>query len=490
MANEQFSHAGPTELLDQMLATAGEERAGDDVTIAGADPVLPTPFRIGEVGAAAIAAAAVGAARLWEAKTGRTQRIHVDVDAAALALRSYRHLQCDPPPPPDSGRVGYPYHRTADDRWLFIRGGFAHHYARAMEALGCPLNADDDTVAKAVAGWNAFDAEEALIAAGSAGCVVRSSSEWALHEQGRAIASLPLFEIEKIGDSEPIPLPAGDRPLSGIRALDITRVIAGPACGRSLAEHGADVLRVGTSLFPDTEVMFRDGGHGKRSVELNLKSKEGVGTLRKLLVDADVFSQGYRPGAIANLGFSPEEAVQLRPGLIYISENAFGRIGPWRDRRGFDTVAQGVSGMSHEGADPATGRPSSTPAEVLDYTTGYLMAFAAMVALRRRAEEGGSYLVRTSLSQAARFVLGLSRVVVPEEDPSEGAVGTGDALMTGEPARLSVPDARIQDLMIERDTPFGHLRYLGPAARLSETPGRWERPTVPLDHDQPAWLTA
>jgi crotonobetainyl-CoA:carnitine CoA-transferase CaiB-like acyl-CoA transferase len=191
--------------------------------------------------------------------------------------------------------------------------------------------------------------------------------------------------------------------------------------------------------------------------------------LRALTGGADVFSQGYRPGALAALGFSPEDAARLRPGIVYVSMTAFGRLGPWRGRRGYDSVVQSVSGFCDEVA--ADGEPRFLPVSALDYVTGYLAAFGVLTALERRAAEGGSYHVQLSLAQTGRYLAGLPRTAAAEcaERSPELAAG------------------RLAELLTETDTPFGRLRHLAPTAGMSRTPPRWDRPTVPMNHDSPAW---
>src|SRR3989440_6015683 len=171
-------------------------------------------------------------------------------------------------------------------------------------------------------------------------------AEWAQHPQPAAIASLPLMEIIKIGDSPPEDLPAGNRPLSGVRVLDLTRVLAGPTCARTLAEHGADVLKITAPHLPNLGHQEFDTGHGKLSAHLDLREPRDVEILHGLVCEADVFSQGYRPGTLGNRGLSPEELAAVRPGLVYVSLCAFSHTGPWASRRGFDTVVQNVSGIT------------------------------------------------------------------------------------------------------------------------------------------------
>src|ERR1700745_2146498 len=270
------------------------------------------------------------------------------------AWRSARYLQLagtDVSPERNTIMGFYP---TRDGCWSYLHCNFPNHRAAALSVLGVPE--DREAVARAVATWNAADLEEAIIAAKGAGGMARTQAEWVRHPQGAEVAALPLMEIMRIGDSAPEPLPAGDRPLSGIRVLDLTRVLAGPTCARTLAEHGADVLRITGAHLPSLGYQELDTGHGKLSAELDLRARGDRDILRGLVRKADVFSQGYRPGTLANRGLSPEELGAIRPGLVYVSLCAFSHAGPWASRRGFDTVVQTVSGMTIRQAERGPGQ--------------------------------------------------------------------------------------------------------------------------------------
>jgi len=451
---------------------AAEERAGSVEFTGGADPVLPTPFRIGETSAAALAATGVAASDLWELRTGRRQEVAVDLRQATASLRSGHYLKMENT---DVSRERNPVmgmYPAKNGRWSYVHANFPNHRAAALSVLGCAE--DREEVKKAVAKWDAIELEEAIIAAKGAGGMVRSMAEWAKHPQGMAIASLPVMEIVKIGDAPVEKLPQGERPLSGIRVLDLTRVLAGPTCARTLAEHGADVLKITGAHLPNIGYQEFDTGHGKLSAHLDLRQPKDLETLKGLVRDADVFSQGYRPGTLGGRGLSPEELAALRPGLVYVSLCAFSHIGPWASRRGFDTVVQNVSGITTRqgelfpGAEPG---PQFYPVSAIDYLTGYLMAFGAMVALARRAREGGSWLVRISLAQTGRWLVGRGEVPetqlkdIPKEFTAE------------ELARWSTTS----------DTPVGRLGHLKPVVQLSATPPFWARPSVPLGHNEPAW---
>jgi crotonobetainyl-CoA:carnitine CoA-transferase CaiB-like acyl-CoA transferase len=467
-----MSASGPAAVLHELMTLAGTEPGAVAVRFTGADPVLPTPLRIGDFGAAAIAAAAAQAARLYEHRTGRPQEVHVAVDAAAAAMRGSRYIrQVDGDSPvagPKPGMSPVAFCRTRDDRWIFYQRLFPHHLARQLAVLGC--SGTDEEIRTTTAKWDGAALEDAIAAAGACAALVRTRAEWAVHEQALAISRLPLFEITRIGDGPAKPTGHGDRPLTGLRVLDVTRVLAGPTCGRTLAEHGADVLRVGLPVLPDSEPMLRDTGFGKRSCVLDLKQADGAATLLALAREADVFCQGYRPGALAALGFSPEALAERSPGIVVVSISAFGHTGPWRERRGFDSVVQAASGVSHELGGP-DGVPRSVPANPLDYITGYLAAFGVMLALERRAREGGSYHVRLSLARTSHFLNGLGRV--PQEAVAR--------------CYAELPAQRLAELLVETDTPFGRLRHLAPVASMTLTPPRWDRPSVPIDHDGAEW---
>ena len=460
--------------LKTILSAVGwdEGRAAQVEFTNGVDPILPTPFRIGETAAASLAAVGLAVSDLWKLKAGNDQQVNVDTRRATASLRSGKYVTLDGAPVAEERTPVMGVYPTADGRWMYLHCNFPNHRDAALGVLG--VEEDRQVVTRAVARWNALELEEAIIAAKGAGGMARSMEEWSRHPHSAAVASLPLLEIEKIADSPPQPLPEGLRPLTGVRVLDLTRALAGPTCARTLAEHGADVMKISGKHLPSSTAQEYDTGHGKLSTHLDLRQEKDVETLRELTRDADVFSQGYRPGALASRGFSPEDLAKIRPGIVYVSLSAFGRVGPWASQRGFDTVVQTVSGITTRqgelfpGADPG---PQFYPVSAIDYLTGYLMAFGALVALNRRATEGGSWLVRASLAQTGRWLV--DRGQVPETDLG-GASAEFDA---GEIERWST----------EMDGPTGRLRHLAPALELSETQPFWARPTVPLGYHEPYW---
>ncbi len=190
--------------------------------------------------------------------------------------------------------------------------------------------------------------------------------------------------------------------------------------------------------------------------------------------EADIFCQGYRPGTIASRGFSPDELAKLRPGIIAVSLSAFSHAGPWSGRRGFDTAVQAVSGVAwRQGLLFPVGQPGPQfyPVSAVDYLAGHLLAVGTLVALKRRAEQGGSWLVRTSLAQVGKWLVDQGEVpeselkgIAPEFTPEE-----------------------LASWMTTTQSPAGVLRHFSPILHLSETPPRWDRPSVPLGCHQPVW---
>jgi crotonobetainyl-CoA:carnitine CoA-transferase CaiB-like acyl-CoA transferase len=279
---------------------------------------------------------------------------------------------------------------------------------------------------------------------------------------------LPLLTIEQIGDAPAELLPAAKRPLAGIKVLDLTRIIAGPVCGRTLAAHGADVLLVTASHLPSMLPLVIDTGFGKLSTAIDFREASGRETLAALVRDADIFVQGYRPGAIASFGFGPHDVARIRPGIVYASLCAYGHEGPWAARHGFDSLVQTASGFNLAEAEAfGESEPRPLPAQALDHATGYLLAFAAMAALARRAERGGSWHVRASLAQTGHWLRRLDRI---------------DGMRCADPGFDAVSDR-----LVETSSPFGRLTSVRHAADMAETPPHWVRPTVPLGTHAPAW---
>jgi crotonobetainyl-CoA:carnitine CoA-transferase CaiB-like acyl-CoA transferase len=463
----EMTAPNPHDVVAALWRAAGHSEAAlDELELSGAEPVLPSSFAIGTAAQATIAAAALAAGELWCLRTGRRQAVSVDMRSAAIEFRSERYLRVGGKPWPEYHDAIAGLYRCGDGRWVRLHTNLPHHRDGTLAMLGCAH--ERAAVQRALDAWRADALEQAAADAGLVVTMCRSFAEWDRHPQGRAIAELPLFSIEQIGTAAPQPLPVADRPLAGLKVLDLTRIIAGPVCGRTLAVHGADVLLITAPHLPGMAPLIIDTGRGKLSAHLDLREAAARETLAGLVRDADVFVQGYRPGVIAAFGFGPQDVARMRPGIVYVSLCAYGHEGPWATRRGFDSLVQTASGFnSAEAQASGANEPKALPAQALDHASGYLMAFAAMSALARRAERGGSWHVRCSLAQTGYWIRRLGRI---------------DGMACPDPGYEEV-----RDYLEDNPSGFGTLTAVRHAAVMSETPPRWEKPSVPLGTHMPAW---
>jgi crotonobetainyl-CoA:carnitine CoA-transferase CaiB-like acyl-CoA transferase len=444
------------------------ELPGTPIRITGSDPVYPTRHPIASAAAVGIGLAGGAAADVHEARSGVAQSVEIDVGHAAAAITSLDLLRLDGrvarlPAPPTTGL--FP---SATGRWIHLQGNLPELHAGTLAVLGLDAGARTQDIAQAVSLWDPFALEDALAERQLCGAAVRAPQEWLDHPQGRAVSTVPTVEILRLGDAAAESMPASERPLDGVRVLDLTRILAGPVCGRTLAEHGADVLNVASPKLPNIRLTEIDGGYGKRSAHLDLEELAQLRQLRALACESDVFVNNYRWGGLERRGLSPTDVAELRPGIVYVSINCYGHVGPWRGRGGWEQMAQSASGIAHVEGHPDA--PRLLPVPFDDYLTGYLAAYGAMLALRRRMTEGGSWWVRASLCQTAAWI----RRIGATCDPS---------LATGLP---DDDDSRL----VEIGTQFGRLRHLPPAVRMSATPPRWDAPTSPSGTSPAEWLRA
>src|SRR5215475_8734698 len=441
----------PREILADVWRLAGGAPATlNAITLTGEEPQLPSSFRVGAAAQASIAASGLAAAEIWNQRRGEQQQVSVDMTHAVAECRSERYLRLDGKPPPPAWDPTAGIYRTPDSRFVRLHTNFPHHRTAVCKVLACAEQRD--AIQAALTQWDGEAFESAAYAGGAVVSLMRSHDEWSLTPQAQALAKLPPLTIEKIGEAAPRPWPTGDRPLAGVRVLDLSRVIAGPVAGRTLAAHGADVMLVSGPDLPAIPWLVIDTGRGKLSSSIELKSETGRERLRRLLAEANIFAQGYRPRAIASLGFSPEDAARISPGIIYVSLSAYGHVGPWADRRGFDSLVQTSTGFNHaEGQAAGVEGPKELPAQMLDHATGYLMALGAMMAKTRQAREGGSWLVRVSLAQTGRWLWNLGRI----------------------PAGLKTEDLKadaIRPYFEDMPSGFGVLSAVSHSAKFSKTP--------------------
>ena len=491
-ANRPASAASPAHAalagLWQAAGLPAEALAWADLP--GTAAVLPSSFAVATAAQASLGAAALAAATLWQLRSGQAQRVTVDRVNAALDCTGYCALDGVVPNPWDKLSGLYACGAdTGEPGWVRIHANFAHHRDGALRLLGLlgPPNGPDtprEAVTQALRGWSALAFEQAAADAGLVVAAARSFAQWDAHPQGIALAGDPVVRITPIAPAAgqplaaPLPWPepgtaASPRPLHGLRVLDLTRILAGPVAGRCLAAYGADVLLVNGPHLPNI-ASIADTSRGKLSTLIDLREPTGQAELQALLAGAQVFLQGYRPGALAARGWTADALAARRPGIVVASLSAYGQHqppGPWDDRRGFDSLVQTSTGFNLAEAEAAGNRqPQALPMQVLDYAAGHLLAFGIQAALWRQATQGGSWQVQVSLAGVGLWVRSLGRL-------DNGLAA-------------SRPD--ISPWLEDSACGFGPggqatLRAVRHAAQLSATPARWVRPAMPPGSHAPVW---
>ncbi|AOB30454.1 hypothetical protein AKI39_06720 [Bordetella sp. H567] len=444
----------------------------------GAAPAFDTPHKLTLAAASAIGVYALGVEQWWRMARGQHQTIGIDWMQAACSLNP-GHFQTQSgyslPALSLLTELKADFYRTVDGRWFFPIGSYPHLRDGVLDLLQCANTAE--ALGAAIGRREAAELEEAFAQRKLPGIHARSRQEWLAHPQGAMLANLPVIQVEKIADSEPEPagataLPTDTRALQGLRVLDLGHVIAGPVVARSLAEHGADVLRVTSPMMQDPFRQTVDTNIGKRSAFLDLDRAVDLQRTRGLIAGADVVVQSWRPGSMARRGLGAEEAAHIRPGVIYVSVSCFGDTGPWGNRGGFEQLGQAISGVSV--AEGGGGRPRIVPTYLLnDYLTGYLGAAGVMMALIRRAREGGSYHVKVSLARTSMWVQEL---------------GLDPAFDAAKPRRHFAE--ALTPVLETRQSAYGPLEQLPPVARFSRTPAGWTLPPAPNGAHAPEWLAA
>jgi len=466
-----------SQALNDLDSATGRQTDPAVVRFKARATTVNTPFHAAEAAAAALTAGADVVRRAAEQAGADPGELSVDARHAESSLLSFAYLRFKDPEQGLAPRIAGEdrtaaagFYPSRDGRWVYLHSGFPHNTQGLLELLG--VKDDRRAVTQAVGRLHAIDLENRIAEAGLCGAMVRSAAEWDASVQGRQLASRPVVEIIQMGESsaEALPGPA-DRPLDGTRVLDLTRVLAGPTCARTLAAYGADALRVGAEHLPSIPLFAVDTGLGKRAASLDLQDEKDAARLRRLVRQADVFSQGYRTGAMEKLGFGVTDVLKLRPGMVYVSINCYGHDGDWRQRPGWEQLAQAVTGMAvRQGRHLRQSAPTLLPAAVNDYITGYLAALGALVALERRARVGGSYWVRVSLARTAMWVRSLGERASVQPQP--------------------LRPAELERFSSTTDSAWGPLSHLDPAVRVSNAKVGWDRPPSPLGSDKPRFLSA
>ena len=442
-------------LADVWSMLGGPAAALGGVVLTG-EAVLAGPFPI-----AAAAAATLGAAHLAAAEYGRARgldigEVHLTLREAATAFRSERYLEVDDAPPVDpwSPLSGY---YEANDGWVQLHANYDHHRNAVLRITGTA--ADRPSVAAVLRRRSRFEVEDDMLAAGGCAFALRNHDEWMATAQAVALAAIGLVTITHcsvVRGAQGRVAPAAGRPLDGVRVLDLTHVIAGPTAGRTLAAYGASVTRVSASHLPTIATLDVDTGFGKTWRPLDLRTAADRNAFLALVAESDVVLQGFRPGAFDALGVGPDNLFAAHPGLVVVSLSAWSHVGPWADRRGFDSLVQTATGIAHEGGRARSmSSPVPLPAQALDHATGYLMAAAAIRALTDRHLLGHGAHVQCALAGTGAWLWSLPRTPVELPD-------------------LTIVD--VGDLRIVTDTPYGRVRHLGAVGSIEGVRLGWDLP--------------
>lgn len=439
---------------------------------------FPSSFKVEHLAHSSVALSALAAALFWSTrrKCG-IPRVSIAAEHACIEFKSERLYMLNGKPAPSPWGTLGGLHKTADGH-VRMHDNFPNHQQNALRILGLPSNATREDVAVKMSTWKSIELEAAAFSGGAVIAALRSKEEWDALPQAKAIADSPIL-LNRIADSAPY-FPSdrtrshSDRCLQGIRVVEMSRVIAAPVAGRTLAAHGADVIWVTSPNLPDLPSLDIDMSRGKRTVQLDTKNCGDKAKLLDILREADVFIQSYRPGSLAAQGFSSEELIKANPNLIVANLNAYGPDGAWSQNRGFDSLVQTCSGLNVEDAK-RYGRNEVVrvlPCQALDHGAGYFLATGIMAALYKRATDGGSYEVKVSLAGVMKYLRSLGQF--------EGRSGF---------ERRDFKTAEDVDTYLEtHQTAFGELKAVRHAAEIEGLAVGYDVMPKPLGSDKPEWL--
>ncbi|KAK5173066.1 uncharacterized protein LTR77_003188 [Saxophila tyrrhenica] len=452
----------------------------DSLTLENGGPYYKSSFQISHTAQSSIALSALSAALIHSLQTGLTvPQVTVPLRHACLEFQTEKLFTINGQPLPSTwGPIGG-LHKCADG-YVRIHDSFSNHRNGTLKLLDLDEGSSRDDVAEQVAKWKKLELEEAGHSNRLAIYALHNFAEWNATPQAEAISNFPII-IRKIGDDGPNGLPStlknpADRCLRGLRVLELSRVIAGPVCGKTLALHGADVMWITSPHLPDLPSLDRNLSRGKRSIQLDLDNPSDRKTLKELIKTCNVFIQGYRPSSLAARGFGPADLAALNPGIIYANLSAFGPEGPWSNRRGFDSLVQTCSGMNVSEAEHSGSRAPAqpTPVQALDHAGGFLLAAGIMAALYKKSEHGGSWEVHVSLAGVMKYLRSLGQW------PGKEGFEHRDPASDGE----ELPEQYFE----ERESAFGHMRGLKHAAQVEGAQPGFDFMSRPLGRDDSKWL--
>jgi len=480
------NHDDLLKVVDGLLEEAGLDREdlGGKMTFAGMDPIRPTGLKVGCAAAAITGANAVASALIWKLRSGEGQDIHIDLRKAYVHHSAWqdtlvKSTLINGTPHMMGGAVGGAGRGSAthilptrDGRFVVFTSLYAASTERVMKLLNSGTLPDQ--LEEATRKWDAEDLEIAAQNSAVPLVMCRTREEYEATEQYRHNVGTPLIQIEKIGDSDPEPLGPAERPLSGIRALGMVHVVAGPTVLRQLAAQGADCLNLNTLDWVEAPNIYWQCDAGTRQTYLDARIDSNRKPIYELVKDADIFVENLRPHLAAKQGYSAEFLTQFRPGIIYAEIKLNAPTGPWADWMGYDFNAAGLTGLLCDLGSPDQPQAPHGVNVICDFLTGYLTTLGVQAALMRRATEGGSYKVSVNLSQTVMF---------------EQAIGLIDKNTLLNLKSMGEEHQPLEPNLQTGQTAFGEFTRLGSQIEMSKTPEYWEDPIIsPIGSSKPEWL--
>ena len=472
--------------VNEVLADVGmtSDDCGGELSFYGRDPILPSPLRFGTMAAIGLAARSVAVAALWRQATGEGQNISVDVRKALRRFCGFfegKWETVNGRSPSPGGYAVSPFlkmgdaffRETRDGRYVVALDIYPQLLVRTLDFLRC--SPSTESINKAILNWDAMELEQAAAAEGLVLAMIRTNEEFRREPQyTQVLSKMPLVTVEKIGESDPVPLKvSGNLPLGGIRAFGMGHVIAGGAIGRDMALYGADVLNIWRPRDSEIEAFAWDVQVGMRSTILD-DSKEDRARFNSLLQDADVFFANKRPGFLKKHDLDADALCQQKPGLIHATVVLHGDKGPWSNRPGFDEIGATVSGLfTIEGSSTRPKQPPIVP--ICDNVVAWLGTTGILAALRRRAIEGGSYRVVVSLTRTVLWLLSLG---IFDKAYAKATAGSTDE------HTYIAPD------LFTAETPLGSYQGMTDQIAMSRTPGSFRTVLVPRGSSKPEWLAS
>lgn len=415
-------------------------------------------FAVTELASSSIALAGAALAQYAFGNEALDRKISIDQRLSYLWFgNSVRPLGWSLPSPWDDLAGDY----QTRDGWIRLHTNALHHRRVVCKVLG---DLDRAAMAKPVEKWSGAELEEAITSEGGAAAKLMSAEAWAVHPQGMAISNETLIAWEMFEGAKPHRVIDPSRPLRGLKTLDLTRILAGPVATRFLSGFGANVLRIDPPLWDEGDHVI-DITPGKKCATLDLSNVDDLEIMRKLISEADVMVHGLRGDALEKLGLSDEERRKLNPSLIDVSLNAYGWTGPWRNRRGFDSLVQMSTGIAHHGMGIADlDKPRPMTVQALDHATGYLMAVAVLTGLNRLKEAGQAVSAKLSLAATAELLKSTETDKFGKASPTK------------------VQNDFVPDI---EQTSWGDIQRLKPPVIISGLDMHWSSPAIRLHSSAP-----